>query len=92
MTIIQNATDPSLCDRLAALATATVHWFLCFRDGQLVMEIGDDLTVAVKTEEDFEHLISFSGGCNCSSSVDFPEDETDDASIISLCRIIRQYR
>lgn len=77
--------------------------FLGLRDGKLraqhsgeefgsegtLLETWEDFAAFVRREAEIEgvepHEIMFL----CSSSLDFPEDETDDPRVIALCRRIR---
>jgi hypothetical protein len=69
-------------------ATADSAPFLCIRDGELVVLMGHDLITPIRDLDDLHAIIDVTGGCNCSDSVQFPKEYTDNVVIWALCRQI----
>lgn len=72
------------------LVAAEDSGFLTIINDKVTMKADNDIEVVVSSVDHLEHLMDLlGGGCMTSSSIDFPEDSTDNQQTIALCRAIR---
>lgn len=65
----------------------TPYLTIC-ESGDLILDLRDgEETPVITSAEQLQRLAPH--GCNCSSTVDFPEDYTTDPAVIALCRELR---
>lgn len=64
--------------------------YLSIKDGKLVLETPTGQLVEITS---LDHLAEVASGDSvmCSSSIDFPEDDTSDPAVIAMCRELRSH-
>jgi hypothetical protein len=68
--------------------TNATHHFLTFLDGRLTLTSGGSTPRPVTRIEDLA-VVGDEDVLLCSSSIDFPEEYTTDATLIAICRKLR---
>lgn len=65
--------------------------FLTIEGGRLVARVGmlDESVTQIENREHLDSMLLQHDGAMCSSTVDFPEEYTDDPAVIAMCRELR---